>query len=71
MVESPTVPRMAKDFSFILATSVPVERVFSKRGLVVRRHGCIRLNNDRVRALVSINQSMKSDMKKDICGVDI
>ena len=70
MVESPTVSRMAKDFLFIFATSVPAERVFSKRGLVVRRHGC-RLNKDKVKALVSINQWMESDMTEDICRIDI
>jgi len=50
----PNLSLMAKDFLSITATSVPAERLFSKAGLIIRKHRN-RLNNKSARALLCLN----------------
>lgn len=50
----PTLASMARDFLAIQATSVSVERFFSKASLVIRKHRN-RLNDDSARSLLCLN----------------
>lgn len=53
-VQFPILAKMAKDILSISATSVPVERLFSKASLVIRKHRN-RLNNESAQWLLCIN----------------
>lgn len=50
----PNLCLMAKDFLSITATSVPAERLFSKAGLIIRKHRN-RLNDESAKALLCLN----------------
>lgn len=50
----PNLNRMARDFFSIQATSVPAERLFSKAGLIIRKHRN-RLNHESARTCICLN----------------
>ena len=65
----PILARMARDKLAIQTTSVPVERFFSKAGLIdqPKRRS---LGDDSFRGLLKINAWSKSELRGDICGFD-
>lgn len=60
----PNLSRMARDYLCIQATSVPAERMFSKAGLIIRKHRN-RLDSESARVLLCLNawQSCKFIIK--------
>ena len=60
------LPKMAKDILAIMATSVPVERMFSEAGLIFSKKRSS-LEDDSARALLCTNMWMKSSLKKEVC----
>lgn len=63
----PILAKMAKDLLSVMATSVPVERLFSNTAqiMVPRRRT---MKNDIFQALGTISSWIKSDLVYDICG---
>lgn len=61
----PTLSSMAKDFLCIQATSVPVERFFSRASLVLRKHRN-RLNNESARSLLCLNSWITCTLSDEI-----
>lgn len=61
----PTLASMAKDFLCIQATSVWVERFFSKASLVLRKHRN-RLNNESARSLLCLNSWVTCRLSNEI-----
>lgn len=61
----PLLASMAKDFLCIQATSVSVERFFSKASLVLRKHRN-RLNNESARSLLCMNSWLSCSLSQRI-----
>lgn len=66
----PVLAAIARDVLCVPATSVPVERMFSEAAHVVTKTRCS-LQDEKIRELVCINLWMKSDLRKEICEVDL
>ena len=62
----PRIAKMAKDVLSTMATSVPVERLFSAAGQIVTEKRCC-LSNDSINALSCLNSWMHSSCKNEIC----
>ena len=58
---------MARDILSIMATSVPVERLFSSASNISNPKRQ-RMLDDAFRALICINSWVKSDLVDEICG---
>lgn len=61
----PHIARMARDILSISATSVPAERLFSKAGLVIRKHRN-RLNAESARSLLCLNSWYTCSLKSKL-----
>lgn len=61
---------MARDILGILASSVPVERLFSQSALIMTNTRTS-LKSKTMKALVSVNSWTKSSLRNKICGIDI
>ena len=66
----PRIAKMARDVLSIMATSVPVERLFSSASLTMTKtRNC--LSDLSMKALICIHSWMKSTLKKLICNVSL
>lgn len=61
----PCLAKMTRDFLGIPATSVPTKRLFSKAGLIIRKHRN-RLNNKSACLLLCLNSWVSSDLTSHI-----
>ena len=61
---------MARDILSIMATSVPVERMFSVASLILTSRRAS-LGDDVIEAFLSINLWMKSSLKSIICEIKV
>ncbi|XP_043475867.1 zinc finger BED domain-containing protein DAYSLEEPER-like [Leptopilina heterotoma] len=61
----PNLSRMAKDLFSIQATSVPAERLFSRAGLIIRKHRN-RLTNESAKNLICLNSWMTCNLSDAI-----
>ncbi|KAL7307162.1 hypothetical protein TKK_0000886 [Trichogramma kaykai] len=66
--EYPVLALVARDILSIQATSVPVERLFSRASLIVNNKRSL-LKDESIRELLCINRWMKSSLKSEICKV--
>ena len=65
----PNLSRMARDILSTLASSVPVERMFSEGSLIMTNKRAS-LKNEPMKALICTNSWVKSSLCFEICGVD-
>ncbi|CAD6208882.1 GSCOCG00010704001-RA-CDS [Cotesia congregata] len=58
----PTLSKMAKDLFSIMATSVPVERLFSTAGMIMTK-SCTSLKDDMMQALLCLDSWSSCNLK--------
>ena len=68
-VSYPCLSKMARDILSIMATSVPVERLFSSAALIMTDNRAS-LSDESLKALICIHSWMKSTLKDKICKVN-